>query len=56
MTTYGLYRPTNLAVAAGLVIHVVHGLQLAVIGENRRTWWRRAVVRRRRAREAAGMR
>ncbi|MCD2196671.1 MarR family transcriptional regulator [Actinomycetospora endophytica] len=55
VTTYGLYRRANLAVAAGLVIHVVHGLQLTVTAESERTWWQRAKVRRRRAREAAGL-
>jgi predicted transcriptional regulator len=54
--TFGLYRDAELARAAGLLIHLVHGLQLAVNGEFNRVWWARARVRRRRAREAAGMR
>jgi hypothetical protein len=53
---YALHRPENLAVAAGVLIHVIHGFQLAVNGESRRLWWQRARVRRRRAREAAGLR
>ncbi len=56
VSTYGLHRDAELARAAGLLIHVVHGLQLAVDGEFTRTWWARARVRRRRAREAAGLR
>lgn len=54
--TFGLYREAELARTAGLLIHLVHGLQLAVNGEFERVWWQRAKVRRRRAREAAGLR
>lgn len=56
VATYGLHRDAELARTAGFLIHVVHGLQLAVNGEFTRTWWARATVRRRKARQAAGMR
>ena len=56
VTGLGLHRDAEIALGAGLLIHVAHGLQLAVNGEFSRVWWERAKVRRRRAREAAGMR
>jgi DNA-binding MarR family transcriptional regulator len=56
VATFGLHREAELARASGLLIHLVHGLQLAVNGEFSRTWWARARVRRRRAREAVGLR
>jgi DNA-binding MarR family transcriptional regulator len=56
VSTFGLDRTESRALAAGLLIHVVHGLQLAVNGEFTRVWWERATVRRRRARQAVGLR
>jgi DNA-binding MarR family transcriptional regulator len=56
VSALGLHRDEEITLAAGLLLHVAHGLQLAVNGEFRRVWWERAKVRRRRAREAAGLR
>jgi DNA-binding MarR family transcriptional regulator len=54
--TYGLHRDDRMASTSGLLIQVVHGLGVLVKREAERAWWERAVVRRRRAREAAGLR
>lgn len=53
---HALYREPDLPRAAGLLLQVVHGLQLAVGEETHRLWSQRAVSRRQRAREAAGRR
>ncbi|GAA4829161.1 hypothetical protein GCM10023201_15720 [Actinomycetospora corticicola] len=54
--TYALHRPDRQARAAGQFLHLVHGLHLVATREGDRAWWRRAMVRRREARLAAGIR
>jgi hypothetical protein len=56
VTARGLHRPRERALVAESWILLVDGLQRAVDGECERTWWERAKVRRRKAREAAGRR
>ncbi|MDT7743477.1 MAG: MarR family, partial [Actinomycetota bacterium] len=55
VATYALHREDRLAITAGLLLQVVHGLQITVDRETERAWWDRAKVRRRRARQAAGL-
>ncbi|MFC5066278.1 MarR family transcriptional regulator [Actinomycetospora atypica] len=56
VTTHGLHRDDRRLHVAGLLIQLVHGLHRTATSESERLWWRRAIVRRRRARLAAGAR